>query len=137
MIYDTSKPNELKELEARKEYLVSRGAVIELKEKREQRSIPHNAYFHVVCSLLGLHTGYELEEIKKLLKEHFGYTYEKNGKVFLKSTAKMDDKELAEFIEKIRNLSSKYYGYEIPDANEYKLNRYAIDREIEKHKLYL
>jgi hypothetical protein len=63
--------------------------------------------------------------------------YEKKGHLFLKSTAKMDSKELTIFVEWIRNFCAKELGLYIPDPNEYLANKFAIDAEIEMNKTHL
>ena len=63
-------------------------------------------------------------------------SYEKNGKKYLKETRGMDSKELTDFIEWIRNYSAMGGCY-IPTSEEYLINKYSIDREIEQNKQHL
>ena len=62
--------------------------------------------------------------------------YNKNGNVYLKSTAKLTSKELTDFIEWIRNYSS-INGCYIPTSEEYLTNKFEIDRDINQNKQYL
>jgi len=62
--------------------------------------------------------------------------YEKNGVKFLKETSKQTNEECSKFVEWIRNYASKE-GLFIPDAEQYKENKFAIDRDIDNHKIYL
>lgn len=62
--------------------------------------------------------------------------YEKNNLKFLKETSKQTNEECSKFVEWIRNYASKQ-GLYIADADEYKQNKFAIDKEIDKHKAYL
>lgn len=48
----------------------------------------------------------------------------------------MNSQECSEFIEWVRNYSAQE-GLYIPDAEEYKLNKFNIDKEINNHKQYL
>lgn len=106
--------------------LVKKGSKIEVKELREKRTISQNAYLHVCLTIFALETGYTLEEIKVVLKRDYGLYYEKNGKKFLKSTSKMDTKEMTDFIEYIRTKAG-IEGIYIPDADEYKCNWVYFD----------
>ena len=62
--------------------------------------------------------------------------YEKNGLKFLKKTSTLNNKECSEFVEFIRNYAAQHDLY-IPDAEEYKTNKFNIDKEINKNKEYL
>jgi hypothetical protein len=62
--------------------------------------------------------------------------YEKNGIKFLKETKKLDNKECSDFVEWIRNYAAQNELY-IPDADEYKTNKFNIDKQINNNKEYL
>jgi hypothetical protein len=62
--------------------------------------------------------------------------YEKKGEKHLKESKKLNNKECSEFVEWIRNYSAQN-GLYIPDAEEYKTNKFNIDKEINKNKEYL
>ena len=62
--------------------------------------------------------------------------YEKNGEKFLRKTSKLDNNDCSKFVEWIRNYSSQQ-GLYIPDAEEYKTNKFNIDKEINNFKQYL
>ena len=111
--------------------------LIDSKSKIKNRSISLNSYLHVCITLFAIEFGYNIEEAKTFLKRECGFmVYEKSGSKFLKSTAKMDNKECSQFVEWIRNYSAGNGCY-IPDAEEYKTNRYEIDKDINNHKQYL
>lgn len=110
---------------------------IELKEVKVNRTIKHNAYLHVCISLFAIEFGYALDEAKTLLKRECNFMmYEKNNILFLKKTSKMKSDKLSKFIDFIRNYSSKQGCY-IPTSEEYKENRFTIDKHIESNKTYL
>ena len=136
MKLDLSKQIDLNKAMTRFEALAEKGAKIELKEIRPTRSLPQNAYLHVCLSLYGIHFGYTLNEAKTDLKRNYGLIYEKDGKKYLKSTSSLDTKELTEFSEYIRDVAGKNNCW-IPSAEEYLLNRFEIDREIEQNRNYL
>jgi hypothetical protein len=110
---------------------------IELRKIIPKRTLNLNKYLHVCISIFAIEFGYTLEESKILLKRKCEFmVYEKNANKFLKQTSKLDNKECSEFVEWIRNYSADKGCY-IPDADEYKLNQFNIDKEINKHKQYL
>lgn len=110
---------------------------IELKKLIKPRSLSLNAYLHVVISLYAIHFGYTLEEAKTLLKRMCNFmVYEKKGIKFLKKTSKLKNDECSKFVDWIRNHSSKE-GLYIPDPEEYKDNKFNIDKEIDNNKDFL
>ena len=110
---------------------------VELKKLGANRSISINSYLHVCITLFAIEFGYTLAEAKTMLKRECDFmVYEKNGLKFLIETSKQDNAECSKFVEWIRNYASKQ-GLYIPDAEEYKENRFSIDREIDRHKTYL
>ena len=117
-------------------------AKIELKKIAKKRSISQNSYFHVVVSIYAINLGYTLDEAKMLLKRMYAKVckaliYEKKGNKFYLSTSSMNSKELTEFIDWIRTHSAKDCGVYIPTSEEYLINCYAIDKEINQNKEYL
>lgn len=133
MKYDLTK---FEDKASAKEYfnrLIEQGARIEIIKKNPKRSLQHNAYLHVLFSMYGLELGYTLEEAKTLIKRELGYFYEKNGVKFLVKTSGMDSKELSDFINKFRNLSSKQ-GYYLPEPHEI---TDSLTNYIESQKQYL
>ena len=105
---------------------------VELKKLGGKRSISINSYLHVCISIYSIEFGYTL-----MLKRECGFmVYEKKGLKFLIETSKQTNEECSKFVEFIRNYSAKQ-GLYIPDATEYKENKFAIDREIDRHKEFL
>tara|TARA_R110000744_G_scaffold5110_3_gene17978 strand:+ start:5117 stop:5530 length:414 start_codon:yes stop_codon:yes gene_type:complete len=110
---------------------------VELKKLGGKRSISINSYLHVCISIYSIEFGYTLAESKVMLKRECGFmVYEKKGLKFLIETSKQTNEECSKFVEFIRNYSAKQ-GLYIPDATEYKENKFAIDREIDRHKEFL
>lgn len=84
------------------------------------RSNAMNNYLHgVVFKIISDHTGYSLDETKTLMKEMFAPKVMLDGteKMIPKSTAKMDNKELLNFIEQIKMYWAEREVY-IPDPTE-------------------
>jgi len=137
MLLDLSNEYDVKKAESYLNKLIQSKSKAELKKKSVSRSISINAYLHVCITLFALEFGYTLEEAKTLLKRLCGFmVYEKNGTKFLKKTSKLDNTECSKFVEWIRNYSSSQGCY-IPDAEEYKTNKFNIDKQINNNKQFL
>lgn len=137
MIYDTSQELQVNKLLSRLDALLSKKCIIELTEKKNNRTVSQNSYLHVCITLFAIETGFNLEDAKQLLKRacHFMHTFD-GDKIKTKLTRDLNTQELTDFIEWIRTFSAMQGNY-IPTADEYKLNKFAIDSEIEKFKEYL
>jgi hypothetical protein len=137
MLLDLAIQEDLKKAELYFKTMVISKFKIELKRILPNRSISLNSYLHVCISLFSIEFGYTLEESKTLLKRKCSFMiYEKNGLKFLKKTRELNNKECSEFVEFIRNYAAQHNLY-IPDAEEYKTNKFNIDKEINKNKEYL
>ena len=137
MIYDTSQELEVNKLLSRLDALLSKKCIIELTEKKNNRTVSQNSYLHVCITLFAIESGDNLEDAKQLLKRacHFMHTFD-GDKIKTKQTSKLDTKQMTNFIEWIRTFSAMQGNY-IPTADEYIQNKFAIDSEIEKFKEYL
>lgn len=137
MKFNSANLLEAKQAQTRLDYLIEHKKRFELKQIRAKRSISQNSYLHVVIALYAIHFGHTLYEAKVDLKRMCDFmTYVKNGKMYLVQTSKQDSKELTLFIEWVRNLAGKNGCY-IPTSEEYLLDRYSIDKEIDSHKQYI
>ena len=132
MIYDFSKPEDLKRFDTRIEFLKGKCKKIELKEVRQTRSIKQNNYLHLILSYFGIETGYTLHESKILFKKMSPeiFVYEKNGDKFLKSSSDCNTEEITISIERFRNVCEEN-GLYIPEPNDMAyLNR--IKEEVKR-----
>ena len=137
MKFDLSNSLERNKSDTYYDKLKEDGSSIELKKLGMNRSISINSYLHVCISLFAIEYGYTLAEAKTMLKRECEFmVYEKNGQRFLIETSKQNNDECSKFVSWIRNYAGKQ-GLYIPDAEEYKQNKFSIDREIDKHKTYL
>lgn len=117
--------------------LISDQSKCDMVKPREVRSVSQNSYVHVCIDIFAIEFGYTRDEAKTHLKRKCTFMrYEKNGELFLVKTSLQSTKELRDFIEWIRTYSAKEGCY-IPDASEYLLNKFNIDRDIERNKEYL
>lgn len=135
MKYNLSTPEEVEQVKQYLQKLIEKEAKIELKEVRPQRSLNQNNYLYLILSMYAIETGYNVEEIKLLLKNDMAYlmTYQKNGLTFPRSTASLDSKEMTDFIEFTRNHAG-LNGIYLPDPEEYSQSRFEYEREVERQK---
>jgi hypothetical protein len=79
-------------------------------EKKSNRSIDQNARYWKLITEFGEHCGYEKDEMHQLMGFKFlSYEKEVNGRVrhFIKSTAKLNTKEMVELQDKIERLAAQ------------------------------
>jgi hypothetical protein len=113
--------------------LIKKGADIELKEVRKARSVDQNSYLHSCIAIFCNETGYMIDEAKELFSQLMPemLRYQKNGFEFRRSTSTLDTKEMSILIDKIRQVCSDELGVYVPDAEEYLINKFSIDRETQ------
>ena len=89
-----------------------------------KRSSRINKYLHVCIGILGNELGYDIEEMKSVLKVHFGYYKMTVNKatgeevITYAETSKMNSKECGTFIEQIIRFASEQ-GIVISSPEEY------------------
>ena len=137
MKFDLSNSLELRKYETRSDELKKAGSKVDFTKIGENRTVKINKYLHVCINLYAIEFGYTRSEAKTDLKRYCPFMiYEKNGKKYLVETSKQTNEECSKFVEWIRNYASNQ-GLYIPDADEYKSNRFEIDKEIDKYKTHL
>lgn len=137
MLLDLKLPFDRDKFKRKCETVLDKRSKIELNEKREKRSLVHNAYCHVCIELFCISVGYSRREGKTHLKRKCGFMqYEKNGETFLKSSADLDSKEMSDWIEWIRNYAGMQ-GIDIPSPDDYRRNWVEYEKEILACKPYL
>lgn len=146
MKLDLSISFEAKKAQTRLDHLISKGAKIELIEKKKKRTVNQNSYFHALFCIFGMHFGNDLYYVKQVIfkievnRELFKRTYvdEDTGEVltYWRSTADLDTKEMTLAIERFRNYSSQN-GLYLLTSEEYLDNYFHIQQEIDNHKQYL
>ena len=135
MLYNGQDKGDVQMASKRLEYFATHGKRFELKEVRKKRSLSQNRYLHLILTWFGLHFGYSKEEAKDIFKRYVNkdyFYYEKKSRVFYKSTADLNSKEMTICIERFRNLSSSQGCY-LPNANEQDMLD-SIRNEIDKYE---
>jgi len=122
MLYNLAYENQQRVAENRLRSLITKKAIVGIKEHKEKRTNAQNRYFHFCIKIISEETGYTIKEMKTVMKREFGYYYEKNGMKFLRSTAEMDTAELSKFTDEVRNWAAME-GYYILSPEEYGIER--------------
>ncbi len=133
MKLDLSQPFDLQRFNERSKILVDASSKVELTKFMPNRSINQNAYFHVLCQYVALETGYTTEDAKTMLKRGFGSFMIKdiNGHPELVSSAKINSAQMTEFIDWIRLYASEEIGIYLLTADEFKYNRFEVEKELQ------
>ena len=136
MIFTTSNALQARQAIARLEHLISKGARVELTEKRGRRTLSQNNYLHLILTAWGIELGYNLAEMKKLIKVDMlaeVFEYKKKSRIFYKSTADLNTKEMTIVIDEIRKTAYESTGFYIPAPNEEGLID-SMQNYIDQHK---
>lgn len=140
MIYDLSKPLDIRRFKVRCKQLIEQSKKVDLTQKRKRRTLNQNNYLHLILSWFGVETGYTLEEVKQdIFKRHICkdfFVIEKNSILVCKSTKELTTKELSQSIDKFRNWSSKDMNIYLPNANEKNMLD-DIQSRLDSFKQYL
>lgn len=136
------------ELEKFREKVVefeSKGAMVELKEKRG-RSLNQNAYLHLLLSAFALQYGYTLDEVKthfyKLVVNKDIFLREGIDKFtgecykYLRSSADLTKDEMSKSISDFKSYAKEEAGFDFPDSDEY-IELLHIKHDIQKNEQYL
>ena len=87
-------------------------------EKKETRSGKQRRYqWGVVYKIIGDELGYTDEEVHQLMCEQF-LSYTKDFKQFVKSTTKLNTKEMEEYLEQVRKFAAMELSINVPLPNE-------------------
>lgn len=144
MIYDLSDPLQKEQFKLRCNKLYSEGKTVKLTEKTT-RTIKQNSYLHLILSYFALQYGESMEFVKvEFFKKWVNpetFILEKEdrilGKVkFLRSSAKLTQKEMTDCIERFRNWAAKEAYIYLPAPNEHDMLG-AMKMEVEKNKKWI
>ena len=95
---------------------------ITVREQKNRRSLNLNSYYWaVVVKLVSVETGYDKEEAQEVLKSMFLRTrYQIKGIWVdgMKSTTKLSNQEMTDYIDEVKRFASSSLSLYIPDPNE-------------------
>lgn len=127
------------------DYLLKKQVIVEVKERKRQRSLSQNSYLHVVLAYFASEFGYDLETVKydffkrQVNKDIFARERRnKNGisVTYMRSSRDLDTGEMTTAIERFRNWSASEAGLYIPEPNEYDAIMEA-EKQIALYEKYL
>lgn len=145
MYFDLEKKADVKRLQTRVEYLISKQKKVEVTEKREKRTLSQNNYLHLILTWFCIENGSTLDFVKQ---EYFKklcnpdiFIFDKEDR-FLKtvqvvrSSSDIDTKQMTTAIERFRNWSASEAGIYLPDPNEEEYLRH-IEQEMQRQQQWL
>lgn len=145
MLYDMSNPLQCESFKVKAEALATKGwGIVEMTEKKPQRSSNQNRYLHSILAYFGLEVGETGEYVKrhyfKILcnKDIFVREIEDKflGKIkVLRSSADLDTLEMTTCIERFRNWAAGE-GIYIPSPDEHLMIQ-QMEIEISRNRQYL
>lgn len=104
--------------------------VINIEKAKQIRSLQQNKYYWgVVVKILSQHTGYTSDETHQELARMF-LKYENNGKLFVRSTTKLNTAEFEKFTESCRQWAASEMSVHIPLPNEITEEMYMMLNNI-------
>jgi hypothetical protein len=146
MIYDLSNPLDMQQVKIKLDHFINKCKVVELTEKRKNRTLSQNAYLHLLLTWYSFETGMESEYVKQYIFKVYinpdvfkttthskktGEEYE-----YIRSTADLNTAELTLCIDRFRNHSSQELGIYLPEPNDLASLR-EMERTLSQNKEYL
>ena len=145
MIYNLSNILDKERFKRRCNDLYKQGKIVELSAKKERRTLPQNAYLHLILGWLAMETGNTLgfvkqEYFKRLINPDLfvvGIDDPYLGKAHvLRSSRDLDTAQMTTAIDRLRNWASAEAGIYLPSPEEHDFLQ-AIEIEMLKQKEYL
>lgn len=146
MLYDLSNDLQAENFKKRVNMLYKKKCIVDLTEKKPQRTLRQNSYLHSALGFFAMQLGYRIDEVKDW---YFKETC--NGDMFvrmvtdpitgeqrkvLRSSTDLDTEEMTTAIERFRNWAADTAGVYIPSPDEHRLIE-LMELETQRAKLYL
>lgn len=146
MLFDLSNDLQAENFKAKCNSLYKKRCIVDLTEKRAQRTLRQNSYLHAALGFFGLQFGYKLDEVKEW---YFKETC--NPELFvrtvhdpltgidrkvLRSSSELNTDEMTLAIERFRNWAADVAGVYIPSPEEHRLVE-QMEIETQRGRLYL
>lgn len=144
MVFNLQNEFDVPKFKAYVNKLYSRRAVIEVREKRPQRSVNQNSYLHLLLGYFGAEFGLSLEEVKvdiyKRICNKDLFERKKVNKfgrevTYLRSSADLSVPEMTLSITRFRNYASSEVGIYLPEANADAM--IYMQQVVERNKEYI
>lgn len=126
MIYRLNSQLDRQQFREKCEWLLKRQVVVELKEKKQQRTLAQNRYLFLLFGYFGQEYGLTVEEVKEDIfkrivnPDTFARRRNVGGRevTTYRSTTSLDTGEMSLCIDRFRDYSSKECGLYLPEAGE-------------------
>ena len=146
MLYDLSNPLQAESFKKRCNMLYKKQCIVDLTEKKPQRTRSQNSYLHAILGYFGLQYGYTSEEVKawyfkeecnpSLFVREITDPVTGSRRKILRSSADLTTDEMSLAIERFRNWAADVAGVYIPSSDEHQLIE-QMTVEVERGKYYL
>lgn len=146
MLYDLSNDFQAESFKKRCNFLYRKGCIVELTEKKPQRTLRQNSYLHAALGYFGMQFGYKVEEVKawyfkdtcnpELFVRYRTDSITGEQRRTLRSSAELTTEEMTLAIERFRNWASDVAGVYIPSPEEHKMVT-LMELEVQRGKAYL
>lgn len=140
MIYDNSNPLVKEQFLLRAHKLADAGKMVDMTEKKPQRTLKQNSYLWLLLGYWATQTGYTKDEAESIYKSVNSDIYYEDKEIggeevtYIRHTYELDTAEMTSTIEKFRNWSAMNDAFPVylPAPDEEDLIRYM---EIEVQKM--
>lgn len=146
MLYDLQNELHAENFKKRVNALFLKKCIVELTEKKPQRTLKQNSYLHAALGFFGMQFGYTIEEVKmwyfkdtcnkELFVRHKTDTITGEQRKYLRSSAELTTEEMTVAIERFRNWSADVAGVYIPSPDEHRLVE-QMEIEVMRGRMYL
>ena len=135
MKYNLKNPLDAAQAKARFDFLVEKGARIDLTEKRGKWSIGQRGYIHLIMKAWAYHLGSTPDQVKQDVKMYLMasmFEYYFDNKKYYRSMADLSTVEANQVIDVIRTTANDSTGFYIPAPNETEMLRH-LENECERY----
>ncbi len=146
MLYDLSNELQAENFKKRCNMLFRKKWIVELSEKKLQRTLRQNAYLHAALGYFGLQFGYSTNEVKdwyfketcnpELFVRKVQDRFTGKERASLRSSSDLTTEEMTMAIERFRNWAADVAGVYIPSPEEHRMVE-QMEMEVARAKLYL
>lgn len=146
MLYDLSIELQAENFKKRCNALFKKRCIVDLTEKKPQRTLRQNAYLHAALGYFGMQFGYRTDEVKNwyfketcnpdLFVRKVTDVITGEERKVLRSSADLDKEQMTVAIERFRNWASDVAGVYIPSPEEHRLVE-QMEMETLRARLYL
>lgn len=146
MLYDLSNELQAENFKKRCNALFKKRCIVDLTEKKPQRTTRQNSYLHAALGYFGMQFGYKIDEVKdwyfkeacnpELFIRRVKDTITGTERIVLRSSTELDTEQMTLAIERFRNWAADIAGVYIPSPEEHRLVE-QMEIETQRARLYL